>query len=755
MGRPNDEEITKVKGLCFFCWNQCGVTALIDKKTGELVGMRGDADHPLSRGFICERCRIGWKEFYHHPNRLRWPLKRVGERGENKWQQISWDQALDEIAEKLSRLRKQYGAETLASTSGTARTCEWARIRFQNLFGTPNLIGPCHICAQNDITIEGAIFGWPPNCVVVEKSPCIMVWGRNPAQSSQIDWLRIVDAKKAGSKIISVNSTYNEVSAIADIALGLRPGTDAALALGMLNVIINEKLYDKAFVDNWCYGFQKLRERVQDYPPGKVAAICEVSKEKMVEAARIYATSKPAHLTGYLATDHIGLNTTYAILAKDALKAITGNLDVTGGNPLPGLYPKVVPEFDLELNERLPVEQRKKQLGADRFKLQSWPGFELINYHANRKGPYKAGIPASGTCFAHDPTVYRAMKGGKPYPVKAFITLSANPLVAMANTRLVYEALKSVELAVTQDYWMTPTAMLSDYVTPAASWLERPNLNTFFGMANVVIGGGVIMPPVVPNQFERKNDFEFWRGLGIRLGQEKDWPWETHQECISYQLKPLGYKSFEEFLEKQRYLVQFPEDKKYEKIDPESGEPIGFATPTGKVELYSTILEKLGYEPLPYYEEPAESPYRTPEVAEKYPLILSTGARVSPLYHSEHRQIKSIRRLHPDPLVEIHPLTAHRNGIGDGDWVYIETPRGKVKRKAVLTPVVPEKMVQTRQNNWWFPEKSGEEPVLFGIFDPGTDNLITDDEPDHCDPVCGSWPLRALLCKIYRAEEPR
>lgn len=738
------------RGLCHFCHCQCGVIGHV--KDGVLERVAGDPKHPFSQGFTCGRLQKGWKEFYYHPDRLRYPLKRVGKRGENKWKEISWEQAFDEIAEQLDKIRTEYGAEAVATSSGTGRTDDWARARFFNLFGSPNRIGPGKVCFCNDVAIENAIYGSMADLWVTTFSPCIMIWGHNPSQAFKPEWQALVEHKKQGAKIISVNSTYNETSAIADIHLPLRPGTDGAMALGMLHVIINEELYDKEFVESWCYGFDKLRERVQEYPPEKVADITGVAEETIIAASRMYATIKPAFQSYSLSTAQIGRNSTHAIQAKDYLRAITGNLDVEGGNPInPGSPPKIISDYEMELNEKLLPEQRKKQMGADRYRLQSWPGYELIM--ENRKGPWRLPPVATWACMAHDPTLYRAILTDEPYPVKAMIVSSSNPLVAAPNTKLVYEALKKVDALVVNDYWMTPTAMLADYVTPAASWLERPILNTYFGSVDFTITGEAIMPAVVEGKHDRKRDYEFWRGLGMRLGQAAQWPWETLEEAYGYRLKPLGYGSFQEFHEEKGFDIPIPRFRKYAEKDPKTGNAIGFATPTGKVELYSTIFEKLGYDPLPHYEEPAESPVSTPELAKEYPLILSTGARLFPLFHSEHRQIKSIRQLHPDPLVEINPNTALKSGIAAGDWVYIETPRGRVKNRAFLTTAVHEKVVQARQNNWWFPEKPGEDPILYGIFDPGTVNVITDDDLDHCDPLCGGWAFRGLLCKIYKAEE--
>ncbi len=348
--------------------------------------------------------------------------------------------------------------------------------------------------------------------------------------------------------------------------------------------------------------------------------------------------------------------------------------------------------------------------------------------------PYASPPGTDLTCIAPQPVVWRTMLTGKPYPVRAFISQASNTLVHPTNTKLVYKALKSLDLLINMDYFMTPTGMLADYVLPAADWMERPVVSPINeGRIHIVAGERSIQP-----EYERRDDYQFWRELGIRLGQEEYWPWKTLEEVFDYRFKPLGY-TLEEFVHKVRGVMGPLEFRKYERY--------GFATPSKKVEIHSKIFEELGYDPLPNYEEPAEGPVSTPELAKDYPLVLTTGGRVRYFYHSEFRQIKAMKSKHSDPLVDININTAHELGIEDGEWVWIETPLGRVKRKAKLNSDMHPKVVHTQQNNWWFPEDPGEEPSLFGLW-KSNDNVILDDDPDKCDPMTGGWPMMAL-CRIY------
>jgi anaerobic selenocysteine-containing dehydrogenase len=194
--------------------------------------------------------------------------------------------------------------------------------------------------------------------------------------------------------------------------------------------------------------------------------------------------------------------------------------------------------------------------------------------------------------------------------------------------------------------------------------------------------------------------------------------------------------------------------KFYAQPDPKRpGRPRGFATPSGRVEIWSTILEELGHDPIPDYLEPPESPISTPSVYREYPLILSTGGRFRPQYHSENRHFGyGMRELHPYPIVEIHPTTARAHGISDGDWVWIETRRGKILQKARLTMGIHPNVVHA-QHGWWYPELPGEEPWLFGAFISNA-NVLTWGDPEVLDELAGGWVNRAMLCKIYKAESP-
>lgn len=469
-----------------------------------------------------------------------------------------------------------------------------------------------------------------------------LLWGHGPSQSGPIGlYPQIVQAKKRGAFLIVVDPRRIPEAEKADMWLPIRPGTDAALTLGWLHIIIEEGLYDADFVRDWTVGFEDL----------KVAAITWLDPAQIVESARRYAQTKPAVITWGFGIDKQGVNATQAARERCCLRAVTGNLDVPGGEPLGWADPigRIIGEDEMEFNEAISEEQRAKQLGADRYPFFGFPGWEK-NLEANRRLPktYMRPAKADMTCTAHARAVFDAMRTGTPYPVKAAISVASNPLLSLANVRRTYEALTSLDLYVVGEFYMTPSAALADYVFPICSTVETTELWLTGGFC-------VAGPRGIDPLFERRNTYDFWRGLGIRLGQEKHWPWKTVDEAWNHMLSPLGL-TFDQLAE-QNGIFGKREYRRYK--------PHGFGTPSGKVALRSSIFEDLGCEPIPVYRETPDIPAGDPSSADAFPLVLITGSRFMPMYQSEQRQISAARKKRPDPLVVLHPDTA-ASGANEG-----------------------------------------------------------------------------------------
>ncbi len=524
-----------------------------------------------------------------------------------------------------------------------------------------------------------------------------------------------------------VDPRRTRTAALADIWLPVRPGTDAVLALGLLHVILNEKLYDSWFVDTWCHGFDRLVAHVAPYKPGVVEKITGVEAEKIVAVAHLYALHAPATLISGRGIDQLGRNTmpTHRLLA--ILRAVTGNVDVPGASYLTEM-PDFTPEVDLELNEALDEAQCLKQLNRDHLFLQSYSGYEVVKSYTQLAGKR---LPKRYLTSAHPDLIWRAILTGEPYPVRAMIVMGSNPLLTQAGTERTYQALKSLDLLVALEYFKTPTAMLADYILPIAGGLERPLFQTHAGTANIAYGGDQAVAPY----YERQSDFFFWKELGRRLGQAEFWPWETFQQSLEDILAPAGI-SWQQFCESGLYYFSGLYQK-HEQKNKISGKKNGFATPSRKVELFSEILAEAGYDALP---EPAPMPELKPGS-----LWLISGARKQPFYASSYRQLDGLRAVHPEPWAEMNPLTAARLGLEDGCPVIVETEHGRAS--FVLKTAQMREDVVSVEYGWWFPEKPACEPELGGLWLSNA-NLLTSADIRTSDPLVGTWAYNGLECRV-------
>lgn len=727
------------KSLCYFCHANCGVLAYV--KDGEVIKIEGDPNYANQGGLCCR----GNSALLHlnHPARINHALKRVGAKGEGKWEKIPYDQAIAEVAERLNQIKAESGAEAVATAGGTTRTDDWARRRFLNQFGSPNGFHNALLCWIPTFMAETCVAGWSPFETDLGSAKVVMLWGMNPGASSLGAMRGYTDLQKNGMKIICVDPRFSETASKADLWLPLRPGSDSALALALLRTIIWEGLYDFAFVRDWCQGFDALKEHVRDYTPEWAAPLTWLSPEQIRAAARMYATNTPGCIQWGCTWDQLGTASTTTSLTLALMRAVCGNLDVPGGDGMPGPALNYLTDEEMEANECLPEEQKAKQIGSDKFKLTSWPGYQLISDNARRT--WGKTLPTEWFCEAHGPSVFKAIITGDPYQVRALIVNATNPINSYGDSKMTLQALKQCEFLVTVDYWMTPTALLSDYVFPAAGALERPTIVTHYGATDSILGGKRAMQPL----YDRHTDMTFWRKLGIACGQpEEMWPWKTEEEAYYHILEPLGLpiSCYDEFVD--NYRMYYPPLHQNKFIA--NG---GFWTPSGKVECDSSILRELGYPGMPTYLGCSENEVDDPEVAEKYPIVLTTGGGFMPFHHSEHFQMPGIRYLYPDPYFTINPVLAEKLGIAEGDWCWIETRRGRIKMRANVSPELDPRVVFAPRG-WWFPERDGSADLSnpFGCLESNV-NVLTSVDVEDCDPMGGSWANRGLMCRVYKCTE--
>jgi len=697
-----DTDIDKIiKSTCeLWCGSGCGV--LIHMKDGKPVNVEGDPDHPVNKGKLCIIGKAAL-EYLYHPDRLKYPLKRAGEKGEGKWQRITWDEALEITASELTKTKEKYGVQSVAFMQGCAKGYHDSYLaRFANVFGSPNIASMSYVCFHARLRGMLATYGFMSHPDYEYPPACMVLWGANISSTAFPEGNRVYKALEKGSKLIVIDPGETAFAPKADIWVKPRPCSDLALALGMINVIITENLFDRDFIEKWTVGFDKLKNHVQDYPPEKVAEITWVPVEAIREVARLYATSKPASIYCGNGVDN-NINNFQFSRAAAILRAITGNIGKPGGE-IDYSSPEVMPIGSVEMHryDLIPSELRARRIGAEEGVLPT----------------FFSALPQK---------LVKAMLTSKPNPVRAAFVQGGSLLHTYSNAREVYEALKSLDFLVVADYFMIPTAELADIVLPAATYLEIDSLRNSENMPVT----SVIQK--VAQVGECWSDCKIFSELGKRLGLGEHF-WETDEQTLDFILKPAGL-TFDEFRE-LGILYGSKQYRSYEKN--------GFNTPSGKVELYSSQLEEWGFDPLPVYHEPPESPFSAPEMTEEYPLVF-TNMKLAPYLHSSGRQIKTLRDSHPEPLVTIHPDTAGKLGIQDSDWVYIETKRGRIKHKATLSPNIDPRVV-IMEHGWWFPEKKTD---MYGWAESNL-NVLTSSDPPYA-PELGSVTLRGILCKVYKA----
>ena len=788
------------------CHGGCGVLAHV--KDGKLIKIEGDPDHPWNHGRLCARA-LAMTQYVENPKRLRKPLKRAGIRGEGKWREISWDEAYDLIENKMKDIRDRFGPESAVFSMGTGRDIGAWICMLAYAFGSPNVMfalsgNSCYsprIAALDTVQGDYCVFDagqWLPeryNDPRFKNPECIIIWGYNiPATCPDNlfgHW--IIDMMKKGTKIITIDPRLSWFASRSKYWLRIRPGTDAALAMGFLNVIIEEGLYSTDFLENWTNGFHlvrkdtgrliresdlfengsrqnyvlwdegtgqpviwnssearsqskcqkqaisgrfsiklkdgssaacctvwdSLRKRVREYHLDKVEEITSVPAKDIQMAARFYARSKPAAIQWGVPIDMTPAITPLCHAIAD-LWALTGNLDIPGGNvfarhafdavayALPGA------KGVIKLKS---IEQDQPRIGADRY------------------GPFNKFIWRTQTDVTLDQII-----SGEPYPVKCLWIQACNLLGNIGlDPKRWKKAFEKLDFIVAVDLFHNATTQYADVILPAASFLEKDSVRTWWvplQSINKAISIDDCKPDVEIN-FELAKRFD------------PDFRWKDVHDLFDDIIKPSGH-TFKELKEKGWIFppeghASSPYNRHIKGLLRPDKKP-GFNTPSGLFELYSTLREDWDLDPLPLHEEPPFTPVSRPDLAKEYPLILSTGRRSPAYFHSEHRQIPWLRNIDPDPVVEIHPDTAARFSISNGEWVWIENWMGRARLKARITLVVPRWMIMAT-HAWWYPEKEGAEPELYGTWEHNI-NLLLPMGAQGKDGL--GAPIKHNLCRIYK-----
>lgn len=714
--------------ICTICDIGCQMRAETD---GEKVTKILPHDNPMLARNICYKGTAA-PHIHNHPDRLKTPLKRVGERGEDKWEEISYEQAMDEIAEKLKAVVDRYGPEAFAvSTSGwNTQTTHSMDRRFMNLLGSPNWTSGVSLCAGNTAAVNRLTYGWFPMGDMT-NTKCIVLFGHNPRKHSWTPIYNMINAARAaGAKLIVLDPRVSDQAETADLHLRLRAGTDAAMCLGWLKVIFDEGLYDEEFVEEWCVGFDELKARVDEYPLERVAEITGVDPDLIAEAARTYATADGAVIPWTPITDQ-QISSTSAIRLHSILRAVTGNLDIVGGETLGGFNPNYLPESDLGLHHMLSDEQKAKQMGWDNHPAYTYRTAEMLKEATERVYGREYADIVMGCHMANPSDMFRAMATGDPYPIKAFFALGNNALLSYPNQHQVHAGMLNQDLIVAHEIFMTPTAMLADYVLPGDVFTERNHIADSWGWTTrLSINQKIVEPPA-----EASSTFQFWRDLGRRFGFGEHFPWETLDDLLDHRLSPSG-RTFADF-EAETYMEILPPDHR-------SYRRTGFATPSGKVELKSSILETLGFDPLPYHRE-------GPEPTDAYPYRVFTGVREDPFFQTGQRNIDVLRRRQPTPQLYLHPSDATRDGISDGDWAELATAHGAVTMQVSVQESMKEGHVRV-PHGWWFPELRGSQD-LAGAF-LASDAVLCSDDDEFLDLEQGIPHFKGFPGRVTKVDVP-
>jgi len=708
-----------IDGNCGICPSGCSVKITLQ---GDRI-MRVVPDLQRPNGMCCRRVGRA-AEILYSPDRLRYPLVREGKRGENRFRKASWDEALDITATRLREIERKFGPEALClytgrgtferslwemlAPAGVRETCAWSLL-FP--FGSPNTMGAGSNCYVSQAVIAPATtYGlwWIDTSPDLERSNLVVVWGTNPANASPPEVMdRILKARKRGAKVVVIDHRRTETAARTDAQwIPIRPGTDGALALAMLNVIVTEKLYDERFVTDWTTGFQELQAYVRQFSPRKAFEITGVPPEVTVALARDVALAQGAAFLGYSGLEYT-TSAVQNIRAILILWALAGQIDVPGGI----LFKAHGDGFTVSAQHRLEAPVDRAPVGASTYPL----------YYHFRKEAQAMELPT-------------AILESRPYPVRGMLVFGASIITGYPDPNLWRRSFSALDFLLVVDRYPTEDSRYADIILPAA---------TSFEYDSYLVSGDTVQlrRKVVEPVGESRSDWDIVAGIAGRLGYGHLFPSST-REMLHWAFKgtAVDLDQLEGSLEGVRLPARPTRYRKWETgLLRADGKP-GFPTPSGKLEISSSLLKSYGYDPLPVFVPPIEGPAGNPKTAERFPLIFSSGSRAKNFICSQHRNIPTLARQRPNPLVWIHPRDAAARGITGGTPVDVVSPRGRVRFEAFVTDHIMEGCVEA--------DAHGGGPIGQGLWRNSNVNELTD--AGNRDPISGFPVYKALLCDVIK-----
>jgi anaerobic selenocysteine-containing dehydrogenase len=678
--------------------------------------------HP--QGICCPRGTHA-PEIIYSSDRLRYPLKRIGPRGAGHFVRVSWDEALDAIADQLETIAAQYGPQSvcmytgrgtferslweLLSPAGVRESSAW-NLLFP--FGSPNTTGVGAICyVSHGVIAPATTYGvWDIDTFAdIKNSDLVVIWGDNPATDSPpINLKRIRGAQTEGAQVVIIDHRRTQtVRATKGQWIGIRPGTDGALALGMCQVVIEEGLYDRNFVENWTLGFDEFRAYVAAFTPDRVEEITWVPAVEVQRLARSLAGAKGASLVSYTGLEYTNSGT-QNIRAVLTLWALTGNLDVPGGKVIK------MPDGEFHVNQSMRLEPPNgvDPIGKDKYPI----------YHLYRKEAHAMELP-------------KAILDDDPYPLRAMFIVGSSIITGYPDPDLWRRSFAALDFLMVADRFLTADALYADVVLPATTMFETESYMVY---DRYVQWRRQVIEPVG----EARSDWDTAVAIANRLGYGHLYP-QTSEDRLRRALDGTGLDL--ETLRRNPEGMQLPVPvQRYRKWEAgllrQDGRP-GFETLSGKFEIASSVLAKYGYDALPVYVEPREGPVSEPELALRFPLVFNSGSRIQSDFRSQHHNIPGLLKMQPDPLVTLHPRDAEPRGIQTGDPVLVTTARGQVRYTACVSEDIVPGVIEANAG--------GGSPIARGTWRDCNVNELTD--PDNRDPISGFPVYKALLCDVLKA----
>ena len=708
---------------CSYGGYNCGILAHVDN--GVITKVEGNPSHPLNRGRLCAK-GLAAVQWVYNANRLKHPMRRLGKKGDNRFEKVSWEDALGEIADKLKAIREKLGPEYIMMNKGQAASWfglhHMLLVRFLYALGSPNFTwwSP-YICygpqlMYHKLTVGGPTYARPD----YDNAELIIEWftggGQGGAARGGVETvdtnlrsvpIKILDRLEQGAKLIVINPQLIPLAANgrADKWVPIRPGTDSALALAMINVVINKGLYDKEFVLRWCDGFEELTAHVGKYTPQWAESITDIPADDIVSMAQEYATTPNAVIRVSEAPQKRDLQS-FGV-AIPILIAITGHLDRPGGN----IWFKPASHLGFDtLASRLTEEVKARALGEEKLYIRS-----------------------RGRTISSYPSAIQALTSGRPYRPRAMLLYGSNPINTARNPNGIAQALGNLDFLVQFDVTLNHTSCYADLVLPAATRYECLGQPGLWG--NHLATSQRVIDPLG----QSRDELEVTLDLACRMGFDKDFWHGDYEAMVNDFLSPTGVQ-WAELKENALDGISLPETDGVATRERYEEAFAGLAN--GKVQLYNQLLAKEGFDPLPTYLGEPEDFMNAPDLKKDYPLIFTDEHSDYFSHHSWMRDIPWLREHRRHPYVKINPITAAAYEIRHGDWLEIRSPRGYMRAQAFFSQGLRPDTIMG-QHGWWQGCKQLGLPEQSSFDGGGNTNVLYDWE--HLDAITENQTKNTLV----------